>query len=71
MITQEQREFIKKYLRRGGITTVATLFGVSQVYVSQVLRGERKNEKMLEVLISMAQEGKVKFDKIAEFVKTI
>lgn len=58
METEMIRADIKKHLNRGDLKRIAKEMGVSFSTISQVLRGERNNLKILEAIIEKAEQNK-------------
>lgn len=52
------RTKIKKYLKRGDITLIASKAGVSQSMVSQFLAGEKESDKVFNEAIALAEQRK-------------
>lgn len=71
MITPEQKEFVNRYLPRGGRKKIALLMNFHPIYVLQVLRGVRNNQAVIDLAVKMAEDSKLKEEKIQEFIKTI
>lgn len=51
---------VQKYLPKGSQKILADKLGVSESYVSKVLKGQRKNDAILESAIELAEEEKRK-----------
>jgi len=57
-VKRKSKNEISKWLPFGGQTDIAKKFGVSQSYVSQVMSGTAKNDKILDALIELARLNK-------------
>lgn len=52
------REKLKKYLVGGDLKEIAEKHGVSQSYISLIIKGERTNDTILKDIIDKAEANK-------------
>ena len=62
---------VKKYLRRGDMTSIAKEFSVSRAFVYAVLAGERNNDAILQKAIAVAAQRKESALKLKEDLKKL
>lgn len=65
----EKREEIKMKLPLGAIKDIATITGYTRDYVQMVLRGDRKNERIIALAIKAIEEREKMIARLKEYNK--